>query len=74
MLAGVGAQYDSEVVYHNLRQELKDLGVIFEDMDEAVIKYPELVKKYFQLEAESNLYEIPKTIAAINKKVFRKES
>ena len=34
----------------------------------------ELVKKYFQLEAESNLYEIPKTIAAINKKVFRKES
>jgi len=34
----------------------------------------ELVKKYFQLEAESNLHEIPKTIAAINKKVFRKES
>jgi len=46
-LAGVGAQYDSSVVYHNLMQELKDQGVIFENMDVAVQKYPELVKKYF---------------------------
>jgi hypothetical protein len=36
VLAGVGAQYDSEVVYHNLRQELMDLWVIFEDMSVAI--------------------------------------
>lgn len=46
-LSGVGAQYDSEVVYHNLKKEWEDKGVIFENMDEAVRKYPELVKKYF---------------------------
>ncbi|MBP6921626.1 Fe-S cluster assembly protein SufB [Candidatus Gracilibacteria bacterium] len=47
MLAGVGAQYDSEVVYHNLRQELRDQGVIFEDMSVAVNEHAELVQKYF---------------------------
>lgn len=47
MLAGVGAQYESETVYHNLREEWTKLGVIFEDMDVAVQKYPELVQKYF---------------------------
>lgn len=47
VLAWVGAQYDSEVVYHNLRQELKDKGVIFEDMSVAIIEHEELVKKYF---------------------------
>ncbi len=46
-LAGVGAQYESEVVYHSLREELKRLGVIFVDMDTAVREYPELVKQYF---------------------------
>ncbi len=46
-LAGVGAQYDSSVVYHNIEKTLKDKGVIFENMDFAVQKYPELVKKYF---------------------------
>ena len=46
-LAGVGAQYDSEVVYHSLKQELVDLGVIFDDTSIAVNKYPEIVKKYF---------------------------
>src|SRR3989338_9294243 len=46
-LAGVGAQYDSSVIYHNLQQSLKDKGVIFENMDVAVQKYPDLVKKYF---------------------------
>ncbi len=46
-LSGVGAQYDSEVVYHNLKKEWEEKGVIFENMDEAVRKYPELVKKYF---------------------------
>ncbi|MEC8221152.1 MAG: Fe-S cluster assembly protein SufB [Nanoarchaeota archaeon] len=46
-LAGVGGQYDSAGVYHNLKQELKEQGVIFEDMDVALKKYPEIVKKYF---------------------------
>lgn len=46
-LAGVGAQYESEVVYHNLKKDLEEKGVVFLDMDEAVQKHPELVKKYF---------------------------
>ena len=46
-LSGVGAQYDSGMVYHNLKKEWEALGVIFENMDVAVQKYPELVKKYF---------------------------
>jgi len=46
-LAGVGGQYDSEVVYHNLRKELEKQGVIFVDTDTAVKEYPEIVKKYF---------------------------
>lgn len=47
MLAGVGAQYDSEVVYHNLRKELEEQGVIFEDMSVALHKHEEIVKKHF---------------------------
>ncbi len=46
-LAGVGAQYDSEVVYHNIRKELESLGVVFVDMDTGLREYPEIVKKYF---------------------------
>ncbi len=46
-LSGVGAQYDSDVVYHNLKKQWEDQGVIFENMDVAVQKYPELVQKYF---------------------------
>ncbi len=46
-LAGVGAQYDSDVVYHNLKKQWAKQGVIFENMDVAVQKYPKLVKKYF---------------------------
>jgi Fe-S cluster assembly protein SufB len=46
-LAWVGAQYDSEVVYHSLKQELVDQGVIFDDTSIAVNKYPDLVKKHF---------------------------
>src|SRR3989339_336756 len=47
VLAGVGAQYDSNIIYHNLKKEWEDKGVIFENMDVAVQTYPELVKKYF---------------------------
>ncbi|MBI1919266.1 Fe-S cluster assembly protein SufB [Candidatus Microgenomates bacterium] len=46
-LAGVGAQYDSEVVYHSVSKMLSKKGVIFCDTDTAVQKYPEIVKKYF---------------------------
>jgi len=46
-LAGVAAQYESEVVYHSIREELANQGVIFVDTDTAVREYPELVRKYF---------------------------
>jgi len=46
-LAGVGAQYDSEVVYHNLQAQWSDQGVIFVDTDTAVRDYPDLVQEYF---------------------------
>jgi Fe-S cluster assembly protein SufB len=46
-LAGVSAQYESEVVYHNVNKELESLGVLFCDMDTAVKQYPEIVQKYF---------------------------
>ncbi|MBI2106276.1 SufD family Fe-S cluster assembly protein [Candidatus Woesearchaeota archaeon] len=46
-LGGAGFQFDSQMAYHNLRKELEEQGVIFENMDVAVQKYPELVKKYF---------------------------
>ncbi len=46
-LAGVGAQYESEVVYHNLQKDLADKGVIFLDMDSALREQPELVRKFF---------------------------
>ncbi len=47
MLAGVGAQYESEVVYHNLKKEWEELGVIFLDMDDALELHGDLVKQYF---------------------------
>lgn len=46
-LAGVSAQYESEVVYHNMQKELEDQGVIFCDTDTALKEYPELLKQYF---------------------------
>jgi len=47
MLAGVGAQYDSEVVYHSLRQELQDQWVIFEDMSVAIHTHEDIVRSHF---------------------------
>src|SRR5579884_3303049 len=46
-LAGVGAQYDSEVVYHSLREDLEKQGVIFLDMDGGLREHEDIVKKYF---------------------------
>lgn len=46
-LGGVGAQYDSGVVYHRIQESLAKKGVIFENMDVAIQKYPELVHEHF---------------------------
>src|SRR5207247_4323748 len=46
-LAGVSAQYESEVVYHSIREDLTKQGVIFLDMDSGLREYPDLVKEYF---------------------------
>ncbi len=46
-LAGVGAQYDSEMVYHNIQESVAKQGVLFSDPETAVREHPELVKQYF---------------------------
>lgn len=46
-LAGVSAQYDSEVVYHSVQESLSKQGVLFTDMDSALRDHPEIVQKYF---------------------------
>ena len=46
-LAGAGAQYDSEVVYHHIKKELEKQGVIFLGMDDGLKQFPEIVRKYF---------------------------
>jgi len=46
-LAGVGAQYESEVVYHKLQEKLTDQGVLFLDMDSALREHEDVVKQYF---------------------------
>lgn len=46
-LAGSGAQFDSQIVYHNLTEEFQKKGVIYTSFDEGIRKYPDLVKKYF---------------------------
>ena len=46
-LAGASAQYESEVVYHNMLEEVKEKGVIFLDIDSGLKQYPEIFKKYF---------------------------
>lgn len=46
-LAGVGAQYDSEVVYHSLREEWEKIGVIFLDMDAGLREHEDIVREYF---------------------------
>jgi Fe-S cluster assembly protein SufB len=46
-LSGVGAQYDSEVVYHSVKEELSKLGVVFMGTDQALKEYPDIFRKYF---------------------------
>ena len=47
VLAGVGAQYESEMVYHSLRKEWEDKGIIFESIEDGLRKYPELFREHF---------------------------
>ncbi|MDO5746727.1 MAG: Fe-S cluster assembly protein SufB [Actinomycetaceae bacterium] len=47
LVAGVAAQYESEVVYNQIREDLEEQGVVFVDTDTAVQKYPDLVKEWF---------------------------
>jgi Fe-S cluster assembly protein SufB len=65
-LAGVGAQYDSEVVYHSIKEELQKLGVIFVSPDQALQEYPDLMQEYFGtvIPAEDNKF------AALNTAVW----
>jgi Fe-S cluster assembly protein SufB len=53
-LQGVSAQYDSESVYHNIRKDLEDKGVIFLDMDSALRQHPDIVREYFGTVIPSN--------------------
>ena len=65
-MAGMGVQYESEVIYHNMLKELTDKKVIFTSIDNAIKEYPDLVKKYFGkiVKNTDNLY------AALNGSVF----
>jgi Fe-S cluster assembly protein SufB len=46
-LAGVGAQYDSEIVYHRMREDLMAQGVVYTDMDSAIREYEDIIKEHF---------------------------
>ncbi len=65
-LGGVGAQYESELVYHKIRKDLEDKGVIFLGMDEGLKQYPEIVKKYFGMVIPYN----DNKLAALNSAVW----
>ncbi|MGQ0561368.1 MAG: Fe-S cluster assembly protein SufB [Gemmatimonadota bacterium] len=47
VLAGVGAQYESEMVYHSLKKEWEDKGIIFESIEDGLRKYPDLFREHF---------------------------
>ncbi|EFI42450.1 FeS assembly protein SufB [Peptoniphilus sp. oral taxon 386 str. F0131] len=57
LLSGVGAQYDSEVVYHNIQKYLLDQGVVYTDFESGLREYPEIVKKYFGKCISPNLHK-----------------
>jgi Fe-S cluster assembly protein SufB len=65
-LGGVGAQYESEVIYHSLREDLQKQGVVFLDMDSALREYPDIVKQYFGTIVPAN----DNKFAALNSAVF----
>lgn len=65
-LGGMGVQYESEVIYHNMLEEIEKKKVIFTSIEEAIKKYPELVKKYFGKIVSRN----ENKFAALNSAVF----
>ncbi len=65
-LSGLATQYESEIVYHNLREELKEQGIIFTDMTTAIKKHYALFKKYFAKLVLNN----DNKYAALNSAVF----
>jgi Fe-S cluster assembly protein SufB len=65
-LAGMGAQYDSEVVYHNIREDLKKQGVIFLSMDQGLVEHPDIVREYFGTVVPAN----DNKFAALNSAVW----
>jgi Fe-S cluster assembly protein SufB len=65
-LAGVGAQYESEVVYHQVREDLEQQGVIFMDMDSGLREHEDLVREYFATIIPAN----DNKLAALNSAVW----
>ncbi len=65
-LSGVGAQYESEVVYHQVREDLEQQGVIFMDMDSGLREHEDLVREYFATIIPSN----DNKLAALNSAVW----
>src|ERR671917_1497815 len=65
-LAGVGAQYESEVVYHQVREDLEKQGVVFMDMDSGLREHEDLVREYFASVIPSN----DNKLAALNSAVW----
>jgi len=65
-LAGVGAQYESEVVYHQIREDLEQQGVIFVDMDTGLREHEQLVREYFATIIPAN----DNKLAALNSAVW----
>lgn len=65
-LDGIGVQYESEVIYHNMLKEIEEKHVIFTSIEDAMKKYPELVKKYFSKIVSND----ENKFAALNSSVF----
>src|SRR3712207_3085963 len=65
-LAGVGAQYESEVVYHQVREDLEKQGVIFLDMDSGLREHEDIVREYFATVIPQN----DNKLAALNSAVW----
>src|SRR5213595_972607 len=65
-LAGVGAQYESEVVYHQVREDLEKQGVIFLDMDSGLREHEDVIREYFSTVIPAN----DNKLAALNSAVW----
>ena len=65
-LDGIGVQYESEVIYHNMIEEAKNKNVIFTSIEDAMKRYPDLVKKYFGTIVKND----DNKFAALNSSVF----